>query len=94
MTTGECVIFMAENREDLLQINKLAEEQAELQYALRNNDREAIAEEIADNILLFRQFMIKKNIPMDEIETIIEFKAKRTVDIIKNGGNPDLRERS
>jgi hypothetical protein len=38
------------------QIDKLAEEQAELQHALRCNDKANILEEIADNLVLMRQF--------------------------------------
>jgi hypothetical protein len=38
------------------QIDKLAEEQAELQHALCCNDKANILEEIADNLVLMRQF--------------------------------------
>lgn len=59
------------------QIRKLAEEQYELIEALFENDKEHIAEEIADCLLLIKQFRDFYKIQDEEIREVYDYKLAR-----------------
>lgn len=59
------------------QIRKLAEEQYELIEALFENDKEHIAEEIADCLLLIKQFRDFYKIQDEEIREVYNYKLSR-----------------
>lgn len=59
------------------QIRKLAEEQYELIEALFENDKEHIAEEIADCLLLIIQFRDFYKIQDEEIREVYNYKLSR-----------------
>ena len=48
-------------------------------------DKGAITEELADCMVLLRQFMVFFQIPEDEVEKMIEYKINRTLERMKNG---------
>lgn len=59
------------------QIRKLAEEQYELIEALFENDKEHITEEIADCLLLIRQFRDFYKIQDEAIREVYDYKIAR-----------------
>lgn len=59
------------------QIRKLAEEQYELIEALFENNKEHIAEEIADCLLLIKQFRDFYKIQDEEIREVYDYKLAR-----------------
>lgn len=59
------------------QIRKLAEEQYELIEALFENDKEHIIEEIADCLLLIKQFRDFYKIQDEEIREVYNYKLSR-----------------
>lgn len=78
------------------QVIMLGEEQAELfkaiSKALRNNtytieERETIADEIADNIIMLEQMQVAFGIQTREIEGIKKYKVRRLREMIENDTN-------
>lgn len=69
------------------QANKLAEEHAELQSAIRAKDpvKEEVLTELADVHVLLRQFQVSFGITNDEIDAEIDRKVKRTIKRIRYG---------
>lgn len=54
-------------------------------YRLNACNKAAITEELADCMVLLRQFIVFLQIPEDEVEKMIEYKINRTLERIKNG---------
>jgi len=83
----QCEILRVKGIDD--RVDKLAEEQAELQHALRNKDRAAIVDELTDNLVLFDQIIEEYGIEQHEIAKIYEFKVIRTYKDHVLGGNAE-----
>jgi MazG nucleotide pyrophosphohydrolase domain. len=56
-------------------------------------DKGAITEELADCMVLLRQFVCFFQIPEEEVEKMIEFKINRTLERMNNGKEKDNTKR-
>lgn len=54
-------------------------------YRLNACNKAAITEELADCMVLLRQFIVFLQIPEDEVEKMVEYKINRTLERMKNG---------
>lgn len=55
------------------------------------SDKAAIVEEMADCMVILRQFMLYLNIEEEELEKIIRFKTYRTLNRLKNGADKEIQ---
>lgn len=62
-------------------------------HRLNACNKAAITEELADCMVLLRQFVCFFQIPEEEVEKMIEFKINRTLERINNGKEKDNTKR-
>ncbi len=64
------------------QLDKLCEEIAELWLAIRDKDKKAITEELADVFVMLKQVILMFDMDPDSIEKMMGFKIRRTLNRI------------
>jgi NTP pyrophosphatase (non-canonical NTP hydrolase) len=52
--------------------------------------QDAVTEELADCMVILRQFICYLQIPEEEIERMIEYKTNRTLNRLKNGADKEI----